>query len=333
MTQSDYEVTLDEERSEIREEQHGSVAHEPHGSKKERFVKNVRKYYKAYLFLLPLFFFLLMFSYFPAISGIYHSFFDWKDTGESIFIGFDNYVRFLFGEESQIFWDSCLTMLTIMLPKLLINIFVPFVVAELIFNLRKEKAKSFYRLWILIPMVAPGVVTTLIWQYIYDPNNGLVTALYMLFGGTPIDWLNDEATVIPAIIFMGFPWIGGTNVLIYLSGLNSISPEARESARLDGAGTFRIIWSIDVPLVLEQFRFFLINGLISGIQDYSVQFLLTNGGPGYKTMVPGYFMYEKAFTDGEMGYASAIGTFLFIVIMILTLISFRIGKKKEGDIL
>lgn len=292
--------------------------------------KQLYKSKKAYLFLLPLFLFLLTFSYYPALSGIYHSFFDWKDSGESVFIGLENYKEFL--SDTEVFWPSCITMLKILLPKLIINIFVPFIVAEMIFNLRADKAKSFYRLWVLIPMVAPGVVTTLIWEYIYDPQFGVLTGIWKLFGGEPIDWLNDPKTVIPAIIFMGFPWIGGTNVLIYISGLNAVSSEARESARLDGASTFQIIGYIDIPQIIGQMRFFLINGLISGMQDYSIQFLLTNGGPGYETMVPGYYMYQIAFTSGRMGLASAIGTFLFVVVMILTMISFKLGKNKEADV-
>ncbi len=299
-----------------------------------RGVKSVgKKLYtsrKAYLFLLPLFFFLITFSYYPAFSGIFHSFFDWKDSGEATFVGMANYKEFL--SDIEVFWPSCLTMLKLMIPKLIINVLVPFIIAELIFNLHSDKAKSLYRLWVLIPMVAPGVVTTLVWDYIYDPNFGLVTAIWEAFGGEPVDWLNNTNTVIPAIIFMGFPWIGGTNVLIYISGLNSISAEARESARLDGATTMQIIWHIDIPHVLGQMRFFLINGLINGVQDYSVQFLLTNGGPGYDTMVPGYYMYQAAFTSGRMGFASAIGTFLFVIIMILTLISFKIGKKEEASL-
>ena len=292
--------------------------------------KKLYKSKKAYLFLLPLFFFLITFSYYPAISGIYHSFFDWKDSGESVFVGLDNYKEFL--SDTEVFWPSCVTMLKIMIPKLLINIFVPFIIAEMIFNVRSDKAKSMYRLWILIPMVAPGVVTTLIWEYIYDPQFGALTAIWKIFGGKPIDWLNNPNTVIPAIIFMGFPWIGGTNVLIYISGLNSISAEARESARLDGATTLQIIWHIDIPQIIGQMRFFLINGLISGMQDYSIQFLLTNGGPGYETMVPGYYMYQAAFTSGRMGFASAIGTFLFVAVMILTMLSFKVGKNKEAEV-
>ena len=201
----------------------------------------------------------------------------------------------------------------------------------MVFNLCSDKAKSFYRLWILIPMVAPGVVVTLVWDYIYDPNFGLVSAVWTALGGETIDWLNDSRTVIPAIIFMGFPWIGGTSVLIYTSGLNATSGEARESARIDGAGTWQIIFLIDLPQIFGQVKFFLINGLIAGIQDYSVQFLLTDGGPGYDTMVPGYYMYEQAFRAGRMGFASAIGTFLFVVIMLFTLLAFRLGKKSQED--
>lgn len=284
---------------------------------------------KAYAFLLPLFFFLILFSYFPAFSGIYHSFFDWKDTGESVFIGFANYKELF--SDTEVFWPSCVTLIKLLLPKLIINIVVPLIAAEMVFNLCSDKAKSFYRLWILIPMVAPGVVVTLVWDYIYDPNFGLVSAVWTALGGETIDWLNDSLTVIPAIIFMGFPWIGGTSVLIYTSGLNATSGEARESARIDGAGTWQIIFLIDLPQIFGQVKFFLINGLIAGIQDYSVQFLLTDGGPGYDTMVPGYYMYEQAFRAGRMGFASAIGTFLFVVIMLFTLLAFRLGKKSQED--
>lgn len=185
-----------------------------------------------------------------------------------------------------------------MIPKLLIGIAVPLIVAELIFNLRSEKAKSAYRLWVLIPMVAPGVVVTLIWDYIYDPNFGILTAIWQMVGGEPVDWLHNSNTVIPAIIFMGFPWIGGTNVLIYISGLNAVSAEA-EGKRAAGRGG-------DLSDHLEhrpaadsgQMRFFLINGLIGGIQDYSVQFLLTDGGPGYDTMVPDTICIRRRFSRG-----------------------------------
>lgn len=295
----------------------------------KRMGKEMWKHKTDYLYLLPLFFFLLTFSYYPAFSGIYHSFFDWRDTGESVFIGFDNYIEFL--TDTEVFWPSVLNMFKLLLPRLLIMIVVPFIVAELIFNLKSSKARSFYRVLIMIPMVAPGVVSTLLWQYIYDPNYGLLASIVQAFGGQPIDWLNDSRTVVFAVIFMGFPWISPTNTLIYLSGLNSVSLDARESAKIDGANAFQVIWHIDLPETMGQVRFFLINGIIALIQDYSIQFLLTNGGPGYDTMVPGYYMYQAAFQSGRMGFASAIGTFLFVMIVGLTIVAFSMGRKKEEN--
>jgi ABC-type sugar transport system permease subunit len=271
-----------------------------------------------------LFFFLFTFAYYPAISGIYHSFFDWSDTHSS-FIGFANF-RELF-TDNAVFLPSLLTMLKIIVPKILIGVIAPLLAALLIFNIKHEKAQGIYRLLILLPIVAPGVVGTLIWSYIYDPNYGLLTALFKLVGGQATDWLGNGNTVIPAIVFMGFPWIGGTAVLIYLSGLMSISISVRESARLDGAGGLTRLFRIDLPLITGQIRYFLIFGIIGGLQDYSVQFLITDGGPGNDSMVPGYYMYKQAFTSGRMGYACAVGTFLFLLTLIFTIISLRLGKR------
>jgi ABC-type sugar transport system permease subunit len=128
---------------------------------------------------------------------------------------------------------------------------------------------------------------------------------------------------------MGFPWVGGTAVLIYLSGIMNIPNEIREASVLDGAGTLRRIFSIDLPLIKGQIRYFIVFGIISGLQDYSVQIILTEGGPGYTTYVPGYYMFKQAFTSGNMGYACAIGTLLFVLIATLTLITFKSLKTSD----
>lgn len=297
------------------------------------FFKNVfKKMYKArlaYIFLSPLFIGLLLFSYYPAFSGLYHSLFNWDSIGQEKFIGLANFQE-LFND--SVFLDSISVMFKIMIPKLVIGITIPFMIAEMIFFISSKKAQYWYRILVLLPMVAPGVVYTLIWKYIYDPNNGLLTALLRalnIFGNDQVvNWLGDPKTVIFAIIFMGFPWIGGTSVLIYMSGMMNISTELIECSRLDGASTLRRIFSIDIPMLMGQFRYFLIFGIVGGFQDYSVQVILTKGGPGYSTMVPGYYMFTQAFDSGRMGYASSIGTVLFFVILLLTLFSLKfVGNK------
>ncbi len=278
----------------------------------------------GYLFILPLMLGLLIFSYYPAFSGIYHSFFDWDSVGTAKFIGVENY-RELFRDE--VFLTAFGTMLKIQLPKLLIGIIVPLIMAEMIFCVRSQRAQYWYRILILFPIVTPGVVSTLIWKFIYDPNGGLLTSLLRAVGimdaTQVISWLEDPRWVIFAVIFMGFPWIGGTSVLIYMSGLMNIPTEVMESATLDGCGVLRRIVRIDLPTIMGQVRYFLIMGIIGALQDYSLQLMLTDGGPGYSTMVPGYYMYLEAFTANRMGYACAIGATLFLIIFVITAVTYR----------
>lgn len=284
----------------------------------------------AYLFILPLMLGLMIFSYYPAFSGIYHSFFDWDTTGRAVFVGLDNFIELW---HDEVFLESFGTMLLIQIPKLLIGMFCPLVMAELIFNLRSKKAQQWYRTLILLPIVTPAIVGTLIWEFIYDPNNGLMTAVLQSMGvlseSGVIDWLGDPDWVIFSVIFMGFPWIGGTSVLIYMSGLMDIPNEVLESACMDGCSTFRRVFAIDLPAILGQIRYFLIMGIIGALQDYSLQLMLTDGGPGYTTTVPGYYMYLEAFTANRMGYACAIGTTLFIIIFVLTILTRKFVNNRD----
>ena len=298
--------------------------------KKITLGNKLKKSIPAYLFLLPLFAGILIFSYYPAFSGIYHSFFDWNGIGEKTFRGLANYKNLF---RDSIFLNSIPVMLKLMIPKLIISIVVPFIMAELIFAIRSNKMQERYRMLCLLPMVAPGVVGTLLWKFIYDPSSGLAVELCRLFGivgqTQNIDWLGNPALTIGSIIFMGFPWIGGTSVLIYMSGLMNISGEVMEASQLDGCSTFGRIFRIDIPLMMGQIRYFVIIGIISALQDYSVQIILTGGGPGYTTYVPGYYLFKQAFSYGNMGYACAIGTLMFSVIFLLTLLSMRLMKSKD----
>ena len=298
--------------------------------KKITLGNKLKKSIPAYLFLSPLFAGILIFSYYPAFSGIYHSFFDWNGIGEKTFRGLANYKNLF---HDSIFLNSIPVMLKLMIPKLIISIVVPFIMAELIFAIRSNKMQERYRMLCLLPMVAPGVVGTLLWKFIYDPSSGLAVELCRLFGivgqTQNIDWLGNPALTIGSIIFMGFPWIGGTSVLIYMSGLMNISGEVMEASQLDGCSTFGRIFRIDIPLMMGQIRYFVIIGIISALQDYSVQIILTGGGPGYTTYVPGYYLFKQAFSYGNMGYACAIGTLMFSVIFLLTLCSMRLMKSKD----
>lgn len=293
--------------------------------KKKSLTKRILKSKWSYLFILPLLIGTIGFGYYPAISGIVTSLFNWDGTGTREFIGFQNY-KVLFQDE--IFLDSIWTMFVLLVPRLLIGVFMPLIMAELIFNTKSMRMQSFYRVAVLLPMVAPGVVGMLIWQNIFEPTSGLYAQILEALGiveeGQVIDFLNDPDWVISTIIILGFPWVNGTNILIYISGMMSISGEVLEASELDGCGTWRRIFAIDLPLLVGQIRYFAVFGFIGLMQDYGIQMILTNGGPGYSTYVPGWYMYKLAFTSGKYGYACSIGTILFVVIFGVTLIAFKL---------
>ncbi|GGD88998.1 carbohydrate ABC transporter permease [Paenibacillus nasutitermitis] len=285
----------------------------------------------AYLLLSPIVIGLLIFCYYPPIRGLIMSVFEWNAAGDRwTFVGMDNFRRMA---HDDVLIASVPNMLFLLVGGLIISVTVPLIMAELIYSISNPKWKYAYRVLILVPMVIPGVVGALVWQFVFDPNIGLINAILdgVGLGGWKHAWLGDSHTVLWAFLFMGFPWATGIGPLIYLSGLSGIPTEINESARLDGITWFRRVISIDIPLITGQIKFFLITGLIGGLQAFQNQYLLTNGGPGYSSMVPGYHMYLQAFTYNRLGYASAIGLVLFAAALILTIINMKFIKSKgEG---
>jgi raffinose/stachyose/melibiose transport system permease protein len=208
----------------------------------------------------------------------------------------------------------------------------PFIGAEMIFNLPSVRAQYVYRVLFVLPIVVPAIVTILIWTFIYEPTFGLLNALLTQFFHIPREvipnWLGDSKLVLPSLMFMGFPWMSGLNLLIYYSGLQDISTDVIEYAELDGCTGLKRIFRIDIPLVSGQIRLLLILSIIGTLQNLTVPLLMTNGGPGYDSYTPGLLMYNKAFRMGDFGMGFTIATVMFVVIFILTLIS-RLKAVRE----
>jgi ABC-type sugar transport system permease subunit len=287
----------------------------------------------AYLWLAPIFLSLALFCYFPPISAMYHAFFDWNPSGQSTFVGLGNFQNML---SDDVLVQSFINMAKLLVFGLIVSVTVPLIVAEMIYAVRHAGAQYAYRLLFLIPVVAPGVVVILLWRFIYDPNVGLLNDLLGAVGlsGLQHAWLGEFGTAIYALMFIGFPFVTGTSVLIYLAGLINISAEVMEAAELDGVTGLRRIWSIDVPLLLGQIKLFIVLGIIGIVQGFGVQLILgTDGGPGYATEVPGLKMYQEAFESSHFGYAAAIGLVLFVIVLVFTIIAFtfiRPSSEYEG---
>lgn len=275
-----------------------------------------------YLFLIPTFAFLIVFSYYPPLFAIYNSFFQWNGFSERIFVGLTNYVQLF---QDTRFVGSISNLLILLCWGLAIGLSVPLIVAEMIFNLKSSKASYFYRLMFIVPMVVPGLVGTFLWRFILDPNVGLLNAILEAIAGPSArqPWLGGTKTALLSFMIMGFPWISGTNVLIYLAGLQGISTEVMDACKIDGAIGITRFLQVDLPLIMGQVKLLLILGIIGGLQSYTSQLVLTNGGPGYATMMPGLVMYQEAFQYNRIGYANAIGVITFLVILFFTYLNMK----------
>ena len=291
--------------------------------------QRIYRYRFVYLMLVPTFALLLTFNYYPAFMGLYRAFFKWDIGLQPEFLGLGNFEKLFIKDD--IFIKSLRHVSLLTSWRVISAVTFPFIVAELIFNLRSNVHKYTYRVLTILPAVVPGIVILLLWQFIYDGTHGLLNAFLEGVGleDWQQPWLGSPKTALYAVTFMGFPWVGGVTVLIYLAGLQGISDEVIDSSLVDGCSGLRRIFSIDIPLILGQFKLIIVLAVIGGLQGWVAVFVMTAGGPGTASMVPGLWMYNNAFLWNKMGYASAIGMFLFVLIMGLTIINVKFVKT--GD--
>ncbi len=294
--------------------------------------------WKLYFFVIPSLILVATFSYFPAASAIYHSFFNWAGGETKQLIGLDNFKR-AFGD--QVLWNSFITV-SILIVFNLFKMIPSIIMAVLIHRIKSERWGYFYRAMLVVPMIVPGLVTLFIWKFFFDPNLGVLNNVLdftgiksllvtvdqwfgwgVFFADVPIAWLSQPELILPALFIWGFPWIGAVGVLIYLAGLQAIGQEVYEAAELDGVGPFKKFLYIELPLILTQVRLSLVLLIIGTLQGYGLQLLLLgdSGGPAGRGMVPGLWMYNRAFIAGEFGYACAVGMILFVFILALTFIN------------
>lgn len=279
----------------------------------------------AALMLAPSLAMILAFSYYPAIRALYFSFFSWDGFNDPAFIGLHNFQTYLanpnFGLEVR-------NIAILACGSIIIALTMPLLGAELIFNLASKRMAEIYKPLLVIPTVIPFIINVEIWSYIFFPQSGLLDHLLraLHLGMWQRLWLADPSIAIYCILAVGFPWVSGLSFLIYLAGLQTISPELLDAFHLDGRTIWQRLHYMDLPLIAGQFRLVVVLTLIAALQNFVIILILTNGGPGVATMVPGLEMYMSAFSYDEFGLGMAIGTMIFLAILVTTLLLLRLGR-------
>jgi ABC-type sugar transport system permease subunit len=294
-------------------------------------VQEILRHRISYIMLIPTFAMLLLFNYYPAVSGLYHSLYRWNPGANSFFVGLQNF--------AMMFHDP---FLIVGIPHILIMIFfgitlsgigVPLLVAELMFHLRSSGWQYVYRVLFIVPLVVPAVAGLLIWENIYEPNIGLLNETLRAIGLGVLaqNWLGNTHLALAALIFMAFPFTSVIGILVFYAGLLAIPSELIDAAKVDGVTLKRMIRDIHVPMLTGQFKFVLVTSVIGGLRAFGVQLVMTGGGPVMSTFVPGLEMYDAATKSSEMGYSSAISVSMFLVILVLTIIQMKYIRSSVTD--
>lgn len=310
--------------------------------------RELKHYWSIYLFIIPTVFLLVLFQYYPAASGIFHSFFRWNGSDISEYVGLYNYLDLL---KNSSFWRSFELAFTLGIWNV-IKMAPALLVAVCLHRVRNENIQFFYRILFVIQMVIPGLVIILIWRsFFFEATTGYLNRLLVStgffdimvwmdktfdFGGLFVQgqlpaWLGDPKLIIVACIIWGFPWIGSFAVLNYLARLQSIPKDIYEAADVDGAGWWTKFTKIELPLITGSIKITLVLVIIDTLKDAGMILALAGmqGGPGGNATVPALFMLRKAFIEQDMGYACAVGIVLTLIVLILQKASNLIEKWSE----
>ena len=267
---------------------------------------------------------LLIFEWLPAFSALYNSLYIWNGGKVHFYVGLEHYERML---SDRTFRVAITNLVGFVFFRVIMQTVLPFFAAEMIINLRSARWSYWWKIIFVFPMVVPTILNYLIWRFIYNPQVGLLNEALTLIGLEQYThaWLGDPLTVMWALAFVRFPWLPTLQFLIILGGLQTIPQEVHESAAIDGAGFWRRLFYIDIPMTKRQITLAMILTMLFMTQRFDLFLVMTDGGPGYSSMVPALQLYQSAFHFLEFGYASAIGVVLFVAMLALTVINLRVS--------
>ena len=285
----------------------------------------------GWFFIAPWIVGFLLFTAFPVATSLFLSFTQYELITAPNWVGANNYVD-LFSAD-RLFILSLYNTAYYVLFSVPLSIILAFVLSMLL-NV-KLHGMNFYRTVFYLPAVTSGVAVSLLWMWLFNPQFGLINFLLRSLGLPAPAWLVDPAWSKPAFIMMSLWGVGGT-VVIFLAGLQGVPRSLYEAAQIDGANTWQCFWNITVPMMTPVIFFNLVMGMIGSFQVFTQAYVMTNGGPQDSTLFYMLYLFRQAFKLLRMGYAAAMAWILFIIILVLTLIQFRLADRwvyYEGDVL
>ena len=268
-------------------------------------------------FIAPQLLGLIVFSIIPVGWALVLSFMEWGGLGARTFVGLENYQTEFQNPEFRGALVHTIVFTLISVPG---SVILALVIALLVNNVR---FKTIYRLIFFLPTVTSSVAISLVWLWALNGDFGLInTYLRAWFDADPPNWLIEKNLVVPIIALVSIWASLGFNMVIFLAGLQSISPTYHEAAQIDGASRTRQFFNITLPLLSPTVFFVTIISLISAFQIFDLVYVMTDGGPGNASSTMVHYIYETAFVDFSFGRSAAVAMVLFVIILLVTLFQF-----------
>ena len=280
-------------------------------------ILNTEKY-AAWLFILPAVTGILIFIIIPIFFSFGLSFARWDLLNPMQFAGLDNYKEIL---TEPLFGKILLNTVVFAFSTSVLGVIIPIILAVILNS--KIRGSEFFKTAYFLPFITPMIVIGIVWQWIFDPNIGLLNKVLHLH----INWLYDPHWAMPALIIVSVWKLIGYNMIIFLASLSGISNSMFEAAKIDGANPFETFLYVTIPLLSPTIFFVVIITAVSSFQIFDLIYLMTQGVPLDSTNVLVYAIYKNAFEYFNAGKASAIAYVLFVIILILTLIQWNLRKK------
>ena len=295
----------------------------------------VREAIEGYLFIAPWVLGFLIFTLGPMLASLYFSFSHYSIVSPPRFIGLDNYVRALSGQD-RLFYISLQRTLQFAAWFVPLGVLISLGLAVLL-N-RKLRGTTIFRTLFFLPTLTPIAAAALLWTWLLHPDVGPVNYLLGLVGIAGPRWLGSQQWALPALV-MAALWgsVGGSRMIIFLAGLQGVPQELYDSASIDGANALQRFWHVTMPMISPVIFFNLVLTTLAAFRVFALAIIATDGGPSYATWFYMLHLYNTAFRSLQMGYASALAWIFFVIVLGLTIIQFRAsvrwvhyGGEKEG---
>lgn len=276
----------------------------------------------GYTFASPWLLGFIVFGLYPMVMSLYYSMSRYDVLRIPEFIGVRNFSTLLF--DDPYFWNAVWNTLFYTLLRTPLAIAGSLFIAVLVNN--AVRGVRWFRTVYFLPSIVGGVVLSVLWLWIFNPEYGLLNAFLNLVGIKGPLWLQSPEWSKPSLVLMSLWSIGGGRMIVFLAALQNVPPELYEVVDLDGGGWWRKFYHVTLPMISPVLFLWFIIEVIFGFQVFTEAYVMTKGGPLNSTMFYNLYLYYKAFDDFDMGYASALAWLLLLLSLVITLAQFKIGR-------